>query len=257
MRGFLVVVLALAANSGLGHLAAGMGFDDSQVQRLDPKAGMHPPKATFEPEATYTLEARRHRLNGKCLVSIVVGVDGLTHNVQVIRCSDPLFAQSSIASVSRYTFIPATTATGVAVPVYASVEVDYRIEGGHDVIDPVRVSFSAPKTTGTSEGDRSSIDPLTMAEDPPKIAKYVDKGYGRAAFTIEGASTCDVLLTINAKGKPSSASVSHCDSEVLAPVAVNSLLASKYSPATLNGKAVPVKTLVHLEYGEFPAEPAK
>ena len=255
--GLIALSMGLSMQLYLAQKPAAIGDDDLQVQKLDTKAGMHAPKAIFDPEAEYSPEARKKQINGKCMVSLIVGSDGLPHRVHIIRCSDSSFAGNSVAAVSRYKFRPATTAAGAPVAVEVTVEVDYRIDGGREVGDPIRLGFASPPDTVTNDADGTGVYPLTKLENPPVLTKFNDRGYGPKAFEISGNSPCEILMTIDVKGKPTEAKISHCEHESLGPLALNSLLASKYTPATLNGKPVPVKTLVHLEYGDFPAEPAK
>jgi len=255
--GLIALAMGLSLHPGLAQQPTASADDDLQVQKLDTKAGMHAPKAIFDPEAVYSPEARKKQINGKCMLSLIVGSDGLPHKVSVIRCSDPSFAANSLAAVSRYRFRPATTATGTSVAVAVTVEVDFRIDGGKDASDPIRWGFASPSDVTSNGADSAGVYPLTTLEAPPALTKFNDKGYGPSAFALVGSSPCEILMTIDAKGKPTEANVSHCEHEILAPLALNSLLASKYTPATLNGKPVPVRTLVHLEYGDFPTQPSK
>ncbi len=260
MRAFGLIALAvgLSLHPGLAQQPNASADDGLQVQKLDTKAGMHAPNAIFQPAPEYSPEARGKQINGRCTISLVVGSDGLPHRVRLIRCSDLSFAENSLTAVSSYKFNPATTAAGVPVSVAVTVEVDYRIDNGKDVPDPVRWGFASPPGIVSNGADSGGIYPLTKLENPPVLTRFIDKGYASRAFALEGSSPCEILMTIDAKGKPIAANVSHCEHEILAPLALKSLLASKYTPATLNGKPVPVKTLVHLEYGEFPAQqPAK
>jgi len=251
------VAIGLSFNFALAQQPAASGDDDLQVQKLDTKTGMHPPKAIFQPEAKYSPEARKKGIDGKCTISLVVGSDGLPHRVRLIRCSDPSFAENSLAAVSSYRFNPATTAGGVPVAVAVTVAVDFRTDNGKEFPDPIRWGFASPPGIVSNDADSAGVYPLTKLEVPPTLTRFNDRGYAPRAFAVVGNSPCEILMTIDAKGKPAEANVLHCEHEVLGPLALNSLLASKYSPATLNRKAVPVKSLVPLEYGEFPAEPAK
>ena len=232
-----------AANSGL------------QVQKLDMKAGMHPPKAIYQPEAEYSPEARKKQIDGKCLISMIVDAHGMPQNVHVVRCSDPVFAQPSLTSTSKYRFNPALAAGGNAVAVVIEIEVDFRIDGLPEVADPIRLGFGSPPGTNSPGPDAAGTYPLMKGMSPPIITKYNDKGYGQMSFSREGKSPCEIVLTIDAKGKPSDAVVSKCEPEGLAVVAIKSLTASKYKPGQVNGKAVPTRTLIHLEYGDFPMQP--
>jgi hypothetical protein len=244
------LVLALAISTSAAQDSTESG--DQPVQKLDLKAGMHPPKATYQPEAEYSPEARQKHIDGKCLISMVVGINGLPQDVHVIRCSDRLFAQPSMASTTKYKFRPATKADGNPVAVEIFVEVDFRIDGAREVVDPIRSGFATPPGVTSSEPDTNGIYPLTKIETAPTFVMYKDQGYGTLAFSAKGRSVCEVILTIDVKGKPSHPAIYHCDRDGLAEPAMKSLLASKYKPAIKNGEPVSVRALVHLEYGDFP-----
>lgn len=231
------------------------GDSDLQVQKLDTKAGMHPPKAIYQPEAEYSPEARKKQIDGKCLISMIVDAQGMPQRVHVVRCSDATFAQPSLASTSRYRFKPALTADGKAVAVVISIEVNFRIDGAREIVDPIRSGFGSPPGITSPEPDAMGVYPLMKGMDIPAFIRYYDKGYGAMAFSLEGKSPCEVVLTIDAKGKPLDAVVSKCEPVGLGAAAVKSLMASKYKPGKFNGKEVPVRTLIHIEYGDFPTQP--
>jgi hypothetical protein len=224
---------------------------DADVHKLDIKAGMHPPKAISQPEAEYSDTAREKRLNGRCSISMIVDAKGLPKNVHIVRCTDPVFAPMSTASTSRYRFRPATMADGTPVAVSISVVVDFRIDGGREINDPIRLGFGSPPRAPDSAPDANGIYTFSKAITPPTITRFVDEGYSSTAFARDGKSPCELILTLDVKGKPTSAVPSNCEPEVLAKGAAKTLLASHFKPATLQGKAVPVRILAHLEYAEF------
>jgi hypothetical protein len=98
------------------------------------------------------------------------------------------------------------------------------------------------------------VYPLTKLCTPPAIIKFSDKGYGStASFSPTGA--CDIVLTISTKGKAADPQVTRCERPGLEKPAVESLLKSEYTPGMVNGKAVPMRVSVHLEYGDDAAKP--
>jgi hypothetical protein len=216
---------------------------------------MHPPKAIHQPEAEYSPEAREKQIDGKCLISMIVDTQGMPQKVHVVRCSDPTFSQPSLTSTSQYRFKPALTADGNAVAVVIPIEVNFRIDGAREIVDPIRSGFSSPPGITSPGPDATGVYPLMKGMGLPAFIKYYDKGYGAMAFRLEGRSPCEVVLTIDAKGKSSNVVVSKCEPVGLGIAAVKSLIASKYKPGTLNGKEVPVRALIHIEYGDFPAQP--
>lgn len=247
---FLSVMLV--ACIGLAQQSTEHGTGDQPVQKLDLKSGMHAPTAIYQPEAEYSQEARQKFIDGKCLIAMVVDINGLPQNVHTVRCSDPTFAQPGLTSTTKYRFRPATSADGKPIAVLIYVEVDFQIDGAPKVVDPIRYGFATPPGITSSAPDANGVYPLTKGTTVPTITSYIDQGYGAMAFASEGKSACDITLTINAKGKPSDPVVLHCDREGLGAPAIKSLMASKYKPASLNGKTISIRALIHLEYGDFP-----
>lgn len=252
MRRFwkIALLLTLAGFRVLAQQSSEPGETDLAVQKLDYKAGMHAPKPVHQPEAEYSPEARKKQIDGKCAISLIVDPKGMPANIHVIRCSDMVFAKPSLDSTAKYTFKPATTADGKPVAVKIYIEISFRMDGAREIVDPIRCGFATPPGTLSSAPDANGVYPLTKSMTAPSMTKFIDDGYGAEAFAFEGKSPCEILLTINAKGKPSNPMVSHCDRDGLEKGAKASLLASHYKAATINGKGVPVRALVHLEYGE-------
>jgi TonB family protein len=74
----------------------------------------------------YTDQARRAKLNGVCILALVIGVDGIPQNVRVVRKLDPGLDKKAIEAVSKYRFDPATL-NGKPVPVEVNIEVAFKI----------------------------------------------------------------------------------------------------------------------------------
>jgi hypothetical protein len=119
----------------------------------------------------------------------------------------------------------------------------------------VRYGFKSPPGTNSSDPSTDGVYPLTKVVTMPSMAKFSDEGYGEASFMFAGNSPCDIVVTISAKGKASDPVVTHCERQTLEKPAVQSLLKSKYKPGSVNGKVVPIRASIHLEYGDVPATP--
>jgi hypothetical protein len=119
---------------------------------------------------------------------------------------------------------------------------------------PIRHGF-IPQRGGASVPDSDGVYPLTRSVTGPRVIEFSDKGYGQMAFAHEGNSSCDVVLTVSEKGKASDPQVTHCERPELEEPAVDSLLKSQYTPGFVNGKAVPMRGSIHLEYGDDSAKP--
>jgi len=69
--------------------------------------------------------ARRNKISGICLISMVVDVNGVPQDPHVTRSIEPGLDQNALEAVRQYRFKPAMKA-GQPVPVQVSVEVNFR-----------------------------------------------------------------------------------------------------------------------------------
>lgn len=218
----------------------------------------HRPVPINQIEAKFPKEARSRGESGLCAVSVLVDTEGKPHDLRIIRCTDQVFAEPSLEAARRYLFKPATTKEGEAVPVRIREEVNFRFSDHPP--DPstlprmmIRFALRTPSGTTSAGPDAKGVYLLTGAIDPPKLTAFSDEGYGWSAFIFEGESPCDVLLTVDRKGKPSDPVLSHCERSGQEKPAIESLLHSHFKPGSLNGTTVPVRVSVHLEFlGFFP-----
>ena len=260
MNHSLMIFLLLVSLIGYGH-----------AQQAQPPANPNDPsqKVAHPPVATnmnsvvseFPPEARAKRISGGlCLVSLTVDTAGIPQDIHLVRCTDPVFAKNSLKAAGQYRFTPATLLDGTPVEAKITVTAKFVLKDPQreDVLKgtiPVGCGFASPRNTTSSAADSSGVYPFTKLLAPPAFKMFNDEGYEDAAFSIVGNGVCDVVLTINEKGKPSDLREVHCETKSLEKPAAQSLLKSRYTPATLNGKAVPVKVSMHLELGDFPPIP--
>jgi hypothetical protein len=198
--------------------------------------------------------ARLRQLNGLCTLTILVDRKGLPQNPRIVRCTDPMFAENSLNAVKKYRFVPATTvADNKRVLFSMHVEINYTFGS-----DPKPVSLPQPHihigflvpSQPPSGPDSNGIYTLSHDFDPPnsfpKIQRFANAGFGRAAFALEDGAGCIASLSIDETGHTTDAQIAKCDDPSLENPVLRSLWKSQYSPAVLNGKAVPVRTSVHL-----------
>jgi hypothetical protein len=192
---------------------------------------------------------------GKCRVSVVVDPGGNPQNAQLLHCTDRGFGPASVAGVMRYKFKPATIPDGRPIPVRISVDVVY--SGYYLPREDEPPTKAAARFILLPDG----VSPRVLAHgvytlsksfgtpnSPPEMTKFANKGFGLAAFDFDAGVGCVAELTINAKGKASDALIRSCDKPELEDSALKSLLNSKFKPAMMNGKAVPIRGRVRLEF---------
>ena len=140
-----------------------------QVYTIDPKI-VHAPVPIVLPEADMPNQARYRQVNGLCAVDVVVDRKGFPQNTRVVRCTNPIFAESSLNAVKRYRFKPATTVQdNKPVAVLMHIEVNYRFSR-----DPIRLpqphirlDFLIPSQPIPAQPDKAGVYTLSHASIHP------------------------------------------------------------------------------------------
>jgi hypothetical protein len=188
----------------------------------------------------------------RCTVQVDIDANGVPQGTRVVRCSDPEYARIFQKAISESKFTPAVTQSGKHVATSAIV-LGVKIGNESTPLSEVRVRYSLSTPSGTQTGgpDVSGVYPLTKLVTKPSLIRFSDKGYGDAAYYQIGSSPCDLLLTIDAHGKVLNPVVLKCADPRLEKPVVESLNDSKFNPGKLNGKPVPIRLQLHLEFDDF------
>jgi TonB family protein len=83
-------------------------------------------RALSTPDPEYTEQARQAKLQGMCVLRVIVGTDGKPRDIRVTRSLGMGLDEKAIAAVSQWAFAPATK-DGLPVPVQISVQVSFRL----------------------------------------------------------------------------------------------------------------------------------
>jgi len=89
------------------------------------KGGISAPVPLTTVEARYSDEGRKHHIEGKCLVTIVVDKYGFPENPRVVKTLGYGLDENAIEAVLRYRFRPALKNHSEPVPVVITVEVNF------------------------------------------------------------------------------------------------------------------------------------
>lgn len=84
------------------------------------------PRAIFSPDPEYSEEARQGELQGTCLLLMVVGTDGKTHDMRIVRSLGMGLDERSVEAIRTWRFDPATK-NGQPVAVAINVETRFRL----------------------------------------------------------------------------------------------------------------------------------
>jgi periplasmic protein TonB len=88
--------------------------------------GVSVPKAIYQPDPEYSEKARKKKFQGVCVLSLVVGADGKTRDIKVVRPLGMGLDEQAIKAVTQWKFEPALK-DGQPVAVQIAVEVNFRI----------------------------------------------------------------------------------------------------------------------------------
>jgi periplasmic protein TonB len=120
----------------VGALAFVMGASTCPAQENSPQTpvivydrvgdGVTAPKAIYNPNPDYTDRARKKKIQGSVVLSIVVTDGGNVRDAKVVAGVDKDLDRQAIRTVSAWRFEPATK-DGKPVAVRIKVEVDYKL----------------------------------------------------------------------------------------------------------------------------------
>jgi len=88
--------------------------------------GVSAPRPTYMPDPEYSEEARKIKFQGSVVLWIVVGPDGRTHDVRIVRSAGLGLDEKAIEAVRKWRFEPAKK-DGQPVAVQVNVEVNFRL----------------------------------------------------------------------------------------------------------------------------------
>lgn len=88
--------------------------------------GVTAPVLTYAPNPEYSDQARRKKLSGDVVVSLIVAADGGVHDVHVVKSLGMGLDENAFAAVRQYQFRPATYG-GKPVSAQLTAQVNYRI----------------------------------------------------------------------------------------------------------------------------------
>ena len=108
--------------SGLGPGSG--GNTGGGIRRIG--GGVSEPVVIYQVEPEFSEEARKAKVAGNVLVSLIVGTNGLPQNVRVIRGIGMGLDEKAVEAVRQYRFKPAME-NGKPVPVIMNVDVNFQI----------------------------------------------------------------------------------------------------------------------------------
>ncbi len=88
--------------------------------------GVSQPSVIYKVDPQYTEDARRDKISGPVTLSLVVGADGLAHDISVIQPLDPGLDVNAAEALEQWRFAPGLF-NGQAVAVRATIVVNFKL----------------------------------------------------------------------------------------------------------------------------------
>jgi TonB family protein len=123
----VAVIAGALVFSPLAALSKGTSALDPNDKVYKVASGIAAPSVLYKIDPQYSEDARKLKLSGSVLLKVVVGKDGIAHDIKVVR---PLIAgldANAVAAVKRWKFRPGIK-NGEAVNVSATIEVNFRLK---------------------------------------------------------------------------------------------------------------------------------
>lgn len=98
--------------------------DQDGVYKMGP--GISAPQLIYRVEPSYTDEARTAKLDGSVLLSVVVGTDGLAHDINVVKSLGMGLDEKAVEAVQKWRFQPGVK-DGELVKVRATIEIKFKL----------------------------------------------------------------------------------------------------------------------------------
>ena len=125
---FAVMLVACIAQPAVLRCQNDAAKDSSESEKVYHLGhdGVTPPKSIYAPNPEYDEAARKAKLNGFVVLSLIVTLEGNAKDVKVTKSLSPGLDQKSIEAVSKWKFAPATK-DGKPVAVELHVQTTFKI----------------------------------------------------------------------------------------------------------------------------------
>jgi TonB family protein len=166
--------------------------------------GVTSPKVLKRSDPQFSEEATLKHIEGKVLLTVVVGEDGKTRDIQVERGPGYGLDEASVEAIQKWTFEPGKV-DGVASAVALSVETSFRVS--------LRT---------------------------PKVVRRVDPEFARPGAYPRVKGKILVTLTVDENGLPTNIKVEHSAGKHIDEEAIEAVRQWRFEPGTKDGVAVPM-----------------
>lgn len=159
----------------------------TEPERIEkPGRGISPPRLTYSPEPEFSETARAAGYQGVCVLTLIVGADGVPRNIQVKNPIGMGLDEKAVEAVRSWRFTPALK-DGKPVAVQIAVEVDFHL---YTKPDTKFANLRAKAEAGDAEAQLDLANFFLKHRDVPEneqlglgyLGKAANQGLPRAQF---------------------------------------------------------------------------
>ena len=101
--------------------------DDTSFHPYTVGGPVSAPVPISDPDPSYSVSAKRKKIQGTCWIGLIVDVDGVPQNVRVVKSLEPSLDQKAAEAVETWRFKPAIKDGTTPVPVKITVELSFHL----------------------------------------------------------------------------------------------------------------------------------
>ncbi len=200
-----------------------------------------PPVAITQINPEYSIEARKNKISGICLVAFTVGADGIPRDVHVVKSLDPALDANTVQAIQAWKFKPAIKNGNEPVPFDLTVESTFQLfetgKAGAVVAIPERPG--APGTLLTS--DEINATPAVPTRQVAPKYPFMERARRKSG-------DCTLKMTIDSEGVPRNVRVVESLDPGFDASAIKAVEQWRYKPATVNGAPYPEESTVIVNF---------
>ncbi|MGA2889132.1 MAG: energy transducer TonB [Terracidiphilus sp.] len=258
---FLLILLILAAGTAWAQQELAPSTDDGPLTvkpvPVEPDKdgvytagpGIVSPSVLKQASAAYPADASAEAVNGICILSLVVGADGVPTNIEVVTTHGAAFDAAAINAIKQSTFEPGTfDGKPVPVRIYART----RFFGDRRPAVTRIMEFNIPGG-GFSHSLRGadwpphSIPPRNY-DQPPFVIHWASPEFSDQARREKFQGVVLVSVLINEEGMPADPRVERSIGHGLDENALKSILQCRFKPAMKDGKPVATRIMMEVSF---------
>jgi TonB family protein len=193
----------------------------------------------------YPPDAKKAKLSGTVVLHAIIGKDGTIKTLDVASSTNPLFNNSALEAVSKWTYKPYLL-NGEPTAVDTNITINYALNPSPDPEPSPAPNPSA--ATPQPEATAAPLQHIGGDVKPPVMVHMADPEYSRQAKAAKFSGTVRLYLLVDADGHTSHIRVVKGVGMGLDEKAVEAVSRYQFKPATLRGKPVPVDLYVDVNF---------